>query len=127
MRKIVAFLFIFIAFDTLACRAPYRAESSIIEFQYLEEKGSYKVIAPVFVGQSKIGSVNIIFTKQGVSPVYAREQQYEIDGQIVEESWVGILHSMSLPEHDSWIEVTWNTERCPTIAIKKVQLIETST
>ena len=127
MRKILALIFTFIVFDALACRAPYRVNSSIIEFQYLEEKGTYRVIAPAFVGQSTIGPVNLVFTKQGVSPGTAREEKYEINGQTIEQSWIGNLRSMSLPEQDSWIEVTWYSESCPTIAIKKVQLFEIST
>jgi len=127
MRKILTLIFTFIVFDALACRAPYRVNSSIIEFQYLEEKGAYRVIAPASVGQSKIRSVSLVFTKQDVSPETAREERHEINGQTIEQSWVGILHSMALHEHDSWIEVTWYKERCPTIAIKKVQLFDIST
>ena len=127
MRKILVFLLSFIASDAFACRAPYVASGKIIKFQYLEEKGSYKVIAPAYVGQSEIKSVSIFFTQKGLSSSSTREQQYDITGKVVVDSWVGVLHLISSTAHDSWIEVIWDTEKCPTVAKKKVKLFEFST
>ena len=122
MLRLLIFLSIFASFETLACRVPYEAHSGLIEFEYLDEKGTYFVKTPAFIGKGEVISVGLSYSKQGATKYSRHEFSTSLKGMVIEESWIGIFSARSKEGFDAWISVSWSTSICSTRSSKKVKL-----
>ena len=122
MIRLLLLIILGISADVLACRAPVKIDSAIIEISYLDTKGKYSIKIPAQIGDSKLGRAGLFFMKTGSSVNGKHEFGRELDLERHGASLIGEFSAYSKQGYDAFISARWPVRPCPAFSRKKIQL-----